>query len=81
MATVNDAEVEVITNSDGSFTIPTATAGDVIRLVPVQKPDAVTSVTAAPQPSDQCYNLSGIAVNPSQHKGIYIVKGQKRAAY
>ena len=81
VATVNGNKVEVTTNRDGSFTIPTTTAGDIICLTLAQIQDAITPATAVPMPSSNSYNLCGIRVNPTQHSGIYIINGKKIAVY
>ena len=80
-ATINGKKVEVTTNSDGSFTIPTTTAGDIICLTPAPIQDAITPATAVPTPSTQSYNLCGMRANPTQHSGIYIINGKKIAVY
>lgn len=80
-ATVNGNKVEVTANSDGSFTIPTTTAGDVICLTPAPIQDAITPATTVPMSSAHSYNLCGIKVYTTQHSGIYIVNGKKIAVY
>lgn len=79
-ATVNGTEVEVTTNDDGTFTIPTSGAGDVIELTPVQIPDAITMNSVDPSMIDNNYNLSGVKVDSINNRGIYIVNGKKIAA-
>jgi alpha-L-fucosidase 2 len=86
-ATVNGVEVAVTTNQDGSFTIPTTTAGDVILLTPTQIPDAITSHPTAliTQPTDHTYNLAGLQMASSKGadsklpNGVYIINGKKKA--
>ena len=45
-AKVNGSEVEVTTNADGSFAIPTSAAGDVIDLTVTPIPDAIGTVSS-----------------------------------
>ena len=80
-ATVNGAEVTVTTNEDGSYTIPTSTAGDIIELkvVDIPEPDAIKRPTAAISQADQNYTLNGVKVDSINNSGIYIVNGKKKA--
>lgn len=80
-ATVNGAEVTVTTNEDGSYTIPTSTAGDIIELkvVDIPEPDAIKRPTAATSHADQNYTLNGVKVDSINNSGIYIINGKKKA--
>ena len=80
-AKVNGIDVAVTKNDDGSVTIPTSTAGDIIELtaadpetVGVKGIENVKSTT-----EDSAYNLGGIKVDTIQKGGIYIVNGKKTA--
>jgi alpha-L-fucosidase 2 len=78
-ATVNGTEVEVTKNSDGSYTIPTSTAGDVIELTPVQI-DAIGNVPSTNRhTTNPTYDLSGRRVAEVSHSGVYIKAGKKVA--
>ena len=78
-ATVNGTEVEVTKNSDGSYTIPTSTAGDVIELTPVQI-DAIGNVPSTNRhTTNPTYDLSGRRVAEVSHSGVYIKAGKKIA--
>lgn len=82
-ATVNDIKVEVTTNSDGSFTIPTTTAGDVICLKPAQIQDAINPPPSTLHLQPSTFNLLGVKVDSAsaQRSGIYIVNGKKTAVH
>ena len=78
-ATVNGTAVEVTKNSDGSYTIPTSTAGDVIELTPVQI-DAIGNVPSTNRhTTNPTYDLSGRRVAEVSHNGVYIKAGKKIA--
>ena len=81
-AMVNGVEAEVTINEDGSFTIPTSTAGDVIELTPVPIPVAIGSIPAetdANKESSPVFDLSGRRVADAKRPGIYVKAGQKVA--
>ena len=81
-AKVNGAEVQVTTNSDGSFTIPTSSAGDVIELEPTPIPDAIGSIPAEATnetANQTVYDLSGRKAPEVKRPGIYVKAGQKMA--
>ena len=81
-AKVNGEEVQVTTNPDGSFTIPTSAAGDVIELTPVQIPDAIGEIPADATPNVSrpfAYDLSGRKVAEKRPGGVYILDKQKMA--
>ena len=79
-AKVNGTEVEVTTNADGSFTIPTSTAGDVIDLTVAPIPDAIGAVRSdARNASSPTFDLSGRKVAEAKRSGIYVREGQKMA--
>ena len=76
-ATVNGAEVTVKPNDDGSFTIPTSTAGDIIELSTVSISDATSNIPISAPTSNRTYNLSGLHVDSIKNNGVYIVNGKK----
>lgn len=81
-AKVNGEEVQVTTNSDGSYTIPTSTAGDVIELTPVQIPNAIGEIptdatNSATRPF--VYDLSGRKVTEKRLNSVYVLDKQKIA--
>ena len=79
-AKVNGTEVAVTKNDDGSFTIPTSAAGDVIELAPIsEEQDAITMNASNNSTDDNYYNLSGVKVDSIQRSGVYIVNGKKTA--
>jgi len=69
-ATVNGIEVEVTANDDGTYSVPTSAAGDVILLTPVQISDRVEGPTPDPSrnggESAAIYDLSGRRVSGSK---------------
>ena len=78
-AKVNGKDVEVVTNSDGSFTIPTSTAGDEVELLPVkQEEDAITATSVGKAVADSCYSLSGTKLNKPRKGDVYISNGKKK---
>lgn len=77
-AKVNGTEVALTKNADGSYTIPTTTAGDVIELAPVKEDEnAVTAVPTGKAALDDYYTLSGLRTNAPQRSGVYIQNGKK----
>ena len=82
-ATVNGTQVEVTKNGDGSFTIPTSNAGDIIELTPIDKETvgikAMESLNPASEAEASIYNLSGVKLDSIQKSGVYVVDGKKTA--
>lgn len=78
-AKVNDTKVEIVKNSDGSFTIPTSAAGDVVEIMPVkQEEDAITAISVDKADTDSCYSLSGTKLNKPRKGDVYIINGKKK---
>ena len=91
-ATVNGIEVEVTANDDGTYSVPTSAAGDIILLTPVQISDRVDPSRNGGE-SAAIYDLSGrkmvnahvllskgekwSMVNEKLPQGVYIVNGKK----
>ena len=78
-AKVNGEEVIITTNEDGTYTIPTSTAGDIIELTVSDVPTGI-AIRTIEAPAQDSYNLSGVKVDSITSKGIYIVNGKKVAA-
>jgi alpha-L-fucosidase 2 len=73
-ATVNEVQVKVTENASGSFTIPTAAAGDVVRLTLVDREESgISPVSADDLQNERAYSLSGLPVNSSYH-GLVVQK-------
>ncbi len=66
-ATVNDVATGIQRNDDGSFAIPSSSAGDVVRINVIDKALVGIRQPHAYAPSSTTYNLSGIPVNDSFH--------------
>lgn len=64
-ATVNDVATGIQRNDDGSFAIPSSSAGDVVRINVIDKALVGIRQPHAYAPSSTTYNLSGIPVNDS----------------
>ena len=76
-AKVNGEDVTVTTNADGSFTIPTSTAGDVIEVTLTDVTDTgITTTPAASAQAGQLFNLNGQRVDDT-YQGIVIAHGRK----
>lgn len=78
-AKVNGIEVTVTTNDDGSFTIPTSSAGDIVELTPIDQPTDNIEMHALESRSLDSYDLNGVKVDSIQRSGVYIVGGKKMA--
>ena len=77
-ATVNGADVSVQHNPDGSFTIPTTTASDVVSIVVVS--DAQASITPAcsgPGGDHRTYSVGGARVSAS-YRGVVVQNHKAR---
>lgn len=79
-ARVNGIGVAVTENADGSFTIPTTEAGDVIELKAVNPgEDGIAKPVASVRAQGDCYSLSGMKVDTMHKSGIYVINGRKTA--
>ena len=71
VATVNGENVEVTKNSDGSYLIPSTTAGDNVEIKLVNKEETGIEHLSPDTPDGPVYNLNGIRVDDSYH-GVVI---------
>ena len=77
-AEVNGAAVSVTENADGSYTVPTSTAGDVITLTAMSRELVGIAATCSDEAvSNGYYSLSGMKLDSIQHPGIYVIDGKK----
>lgn len=77
-AEVNGAAVSVTENADGSYTVPTSTAGDVITLTAMSRELVGIAATCSDEAvTNGYYSLSGMKLDSIQHPGIYVIDGKK----